>query len=86
NPTHVIIQSPIGSYLSDELKTEVVCRSYGARPYSLITWLLDGVNVTGLSKNHFDVFSISLFSSDIIIIFHLFIFDDMILSKQKQQK
>ena len=48
NPTHVNIQPPIGSYLSDELKTEVVCRSYGARPYSLITWILDGVNVTEL--------------------------------------
>lgn len=45
-PTHVEIMAPIGSYLSDELKTEVTCRAYGSKPYSLITWILNGINIT----------------------------------------
>lgn len=48
NPSHVTIMPPTGSYLSDGLKTEVNCRAYGGKPYSLISWFLDGRNVTHL--------------------------------------
>ncbi|KAH9391365.1 hypothetical protein TYRP_006968 [Tyrophagus putrescentiae] len=55
NPSHVTIMPPTGSYLSDGLKTEVNCRAYGGKPYSLISWFLDGRNVTHLSDYDFEV-------------------------------